>query len=263
MPSRGTISTSVSTNSATARADRPVPRMRRAPSVSARRVLAIGPAVDSLRDVGRSGLSTSAQPARSSRDPARATAHRRRARASNRAPRATGRRRSAVAASACSWLAGRREHRHQRQRDDQREQQRERDRQRLVPEQLAGDAGDEHHREEHRDGGQRRGGDGRATSRGAEPRGLDGGRRPCSCVAHDALEHDDRVVDQHADRERDAAQRHDVERQVERVHQHERAEHRDRDRDAGDQGGARIAQEQVQHQDREQAADQRGALAPR
>ena len=54
--------------------------------------------------------------------------------------------------------------------------------------------------------------------------------------------------------------RHDVERQVEGIHHHESAEHRDGNRDAGDQGRARIAQEGVQHQDREQTADQRGAL---
>ena len=48
------------------------------------------------------------------------------------------------------------QHRHQRQRDCERKQQRVGDGQRLIFEQLAGDAGDEHHREEHGHRGQRR-----------------------------------------------------------------------------------------------------------
>jgi hypothetical protein len=76
-------------------------------------------------------------------------------------------------------------------------------------------------------------------------------------VPHDVLQHDHRVVDQHAHRERDAAERHDVEREVEHVHQHESADYRDRDCKAGDEGRARVAQEEVEHEDREQAADQR------
>ncbi len=82
--------------------------------------------------------------------------------------------------------------------------------------------------------------------------------RPSSRWRDDVLQHHDRVVHQHADRERDAAERHDVERQVEHVHHEEGADHRHRDREAGDEGGAGVAQEQVQDQDCQQAADQRG-----
>ena len=153
-------------------------------------------------------------------------------------------------------LAGR-QHRHQRHRDDQREQQREADRQRLVAEQLAGDAGDEHHREEHGDRRERRGGDRRADLAGAERRRFDA-RAAFLAVPDDVLQDHDRIVDQHADRERDAAERHDVERQVEHVHHDEGADHRHRDREAGNEGRAGVAQEQVEDQDREQAADQRG-----
>ncbi len=41
----------------------------------------------------------------------------------------------------------------------------------------------------------------------------------------DILEYDDRVIDQHADGQRDATERHDVEGNVVRVHQQERADH--------------------------------------
>ena len=150
----------------------------------------------------------------------------------------------------------RRQHRHQRHRDHQRKQQREAHGERLVAEQLARDAGDEHHREEHGDGGERRCSDRGAHLAGAAGRGLDS-RAAFLAMAHDVLEHHHRIVDQHADSKRDAAERHDVERQVEKVHEHEGADDRNRYREAGDDGRAGVAQEQVQDQDREQAADQR------
>jgi hypothetical protein len=151
------------------------------------------------------------------------------------------------------------EHRHQRECDDQREHQRERDGQRLVLEQLARDAGDEHHGKEDGNRGQGRGGHRRGDFGRAAARCLPS-IEPMLLVAHDALEDHHCVVHQHANGQRDAAQRHDVERQIEGIHQHERAEHRHGDGDAGDERGARVTQESVEHQDRQQAADQRGGL---
>jgi hypothetical protein len=79
----------------------------------------------------------------------------------------------------------------------------------------------EHDRREHRDGRQRRGVIAPSDlARAAH-------RRRAQAVAlvaaaRDRLEHDDRVVDQHADAEREAAERHDVERDAPEVHRRER-----------------------------------------
>ncbi|MBV6417258.1 MAG: hypothetical protein CMLOHMNK_01904 [Steroidobacteraceae bacterium] len=149
-----------------------------------------------------------------------------------------------------------RHHRHEGQAHEQRQDLREGHGQRLVAKQLAGDAADEHHREEHRDGRQRRSRDRHRDLRRPFARGPGGGHAHLA-LAGDGLEDHHRVVDQHADRERDAAERHDVERQVEAVHQHENADHRDRDHDARDQRRARVAQEEVQHDHREESAPDR------
>ena len=53
-------------------------------------------------------------------------------------------------------------------------------------------------------------------------------------VAHDVLAHHDRVVDQDADGEREAEQRHRVQREAEGEHGDERGQHRDRQGEAGD-----------------------------
>ena len=51
-------------------------------------------------------------------------------------------------------------------------------------------------------------------------------------VAHDVLEHDDRVVHDEADRQRQRHQRQVVEAVAEQVHDGERADDRDRQREA-------------------------------
>ena len=63
-------------------------------------------------------------------------------------------------------------------------------------------------------------------------------------VPHDVLAHHDRVVDQDADGERQAEQRHRVQREAERPHGDERREHRHRQRQAGDDRRAPRVQEQ-------------------
>ena len=55
---------------------------------------------------------------------------------------------------------------------------------------------------------------------------------PMPEVAHDVLAHDDRVVDQQADAQRQRHQRQEVEREAERVQRDERRDDRDRQREA-------------------------------
>ena len=74
------------------------------------------------------------------------------------------------------------------------------------------------------------------------------------------LEHDDRGVDDHADAERQPAERHRVQREAAEVEQRERADDRDRNRRADDERRAEVAQEREDDQDDEDAADR--ARAP-
>ena len=62
-------------------------------------------------------------------------------------------------------------------------------------------------------------------------------------MSHHIFRHHDRRIDQHADRDRDAAQRHDVRRDAELPHQDERDENRDRQRQSDDQDDAEVKQE--------------------
>ena len=70
-------------------------------------------------------------------------------------------------------------------------------------------------------------------------------------VPHDVLEHHDRVVDDEADRERQRHQRQVVEAVAEQVHHREGRDDRDRQREARDDGGRQVPQEQEDHQDDE------------
>ncbi len=151
------------------------------------------------------------------------------------------------------------EHRDQRHRDNERDQHRERDRQRLVAEQLSGNALHEHEREEHRDRRQRRCRHGHADFGRAAYRGFDD-RRALFAQARDVLEHDDRIVDDHAGREREAAERHHVEREMQLTHEEERRDQRHRQRERDDERAPRVAEEEEDDQDREHAAEQRVEL---
>ncbi len=75
-------------------------------------------------------------------------------------------------------------------------------------------------------------------------------------MLEDRLQNDDRVVDQHADTEGEAAERHDVERSTRAVHQEERGDDRDRNRDSDDQRAARVLEEEEEHQDGDAATEQ-------
>ena len=75
-------------------------------------------------------------------------------------------------------------------------------------------------------------------------------------VPEDVLEHDDGVVYQQSRPECEAAERHDVEADVGEVAQYEGRHDRDRNRDADEDGVARIAQEEEQNSESENTADQ-------
>ena len=77
------------------------------------------------------------------------------------------------------------------------------------------------------------------------------GRHALLDVAHDVLQHDDGVVDDEADGERQAEQRDVVDREAERVHRAEGRDERDRHGDARDEGRRQAAEEEEDHQDHE------------
>ena len=68
-------------------------------------------------------------------------------------------------------------------------------------------------------------------------------------VAHDVLDHHDRVVDHEAGADGQRHQRQVVEREAAEPHHAEGRDQRQRQRDAGDDGGADGAQEDEHHQD--------------
>jgi len=74
-------------------------------------------------------------------------------------------------------------------------------------------------------------------------------------LAHDILEYNDRVIDEHANGERDTAERHDVERNIVQIHQQERANDRNGNCDSCNRCGPGITQESVQHDDGDDTAE--------
>ncbi len=106
-----------------------------------------------------------------------------------------------------------REHRVERERDEQAHQHRGRHGEAEGPEPLAGDAGDEGHRYEHRDDGEGGGRHGEADLGGAFERSRHAVGAALH-VAHDVLAHHDGIVDQHADRQREPQEAHEVEREA-------------------------------------------------
>ena len=148
--------------------------------------------------------------------------------------------------------------RHERQRDRERGEQREADRERLILDELAGQALDEDERQEHRDGRERRGDHGtRHQTRAGAGRG--DGVVPLLLAPENTLEHDDAAIDHHSHGEGKTAQRHEVQREAEAVHEDRRDEDRHRNGERDDEGRAQIAQEREQHQNREQTTDESGA----
>ena len=141
------------------------------------------------------------------------------------------------------------EHRRQGERDEEREQARKDDGQAELAEVLPRHALHEGNR--HEDGSvAERDGDGRHADLRASLLGRLIGRLPHLQVAHDVLEHDNRVVDEDADAERHAHQGHHVECEAREVHDEERRYERRRDRDHDGRRRAPAAQEQEEHKAR-------------
>ena len=85
-------------------------------------------------------------------------------------------------------------------------------------------------------------------------------RLPHLHVAHDVLEHHDGVVHHEADRERERHQRQVVEAVAEQVHHREGADERHRQREARDDGGREVPQEEEDHQHDEHEREQQREL---
>ena len=86
------------------------------------------------------------------------------------------------------------------------------------------------------------------------------GGSPCLDVAHDVLDHDDRVVDDEADGDGEAHQRQIVEAVAQHVHHAEGADQRQRHGDAGNDGRPQVAQEQEDHHHHQADGEQQGEL---
>ena len=166
------------------------------------------------------------------------------------------------ASRSCAAQQVLRQRRHQRARQEVRREHREHDRLGQRHEQVPGDAGEEEHRHEHDADRERR--DERRHRdllRAVEDRLLE--RLALLEVAVDVLDRDGGVVDQDADRERQPAERHDVDRLAERAEHDDRGEDRQRDRDRDDQRAAPAAEEQQDHQRGQAGGDERLADARR
>jgi hypothetical protein len=79
-------------------------------------------------------------------------------------------------------------------------------------------------------------------------------------MARDVLPHDDRVVHEASHRQREAAQREDVERLAREVQQQQRGGDRERDADADDDQAPEASQEHQDHEERQRRPDERFAL---
>ena len=150
--------------------------------------------------------------------------------------------------------AQRGQHWNQCQRNNKGKNQRKSDGQCLVAKQLSRYAANEDHREKDRNSGKCCGGDGAGDLSSSVSGGLQGAFTLFS-LPKDVFEHDDGVVDQHAYGQSDAAERHDVERYIVRVHQQKSADDRNRNRDRDDRGRARVSKESVQYDNCENAAE--------
>ena len=153
----------------------------------------------------------------------------------------------------------RRQHRVEGEGHEQRDQHGGRDHDAELEEEAADDAAHEGDGQEHRHDAEGGGEHGEADLVGAVDRGL-AVRLAEADMAHDVLAHHDRVVDQDADGEAERHQGQHVQGEAEGGHHHEGAEHRDRQREARDDGAAPGMQEQEDDGDGEQAALDHGLL---
>ena len=139
------------------------------------------------------------------------------------------------------------------QRDDKRCGQRIGNRQAHIRKQLLGDALREHDRQEYTHSRQRRGENRtahlRCTLHGSLCR-----RNAEIAQAIDIFNDDNGVIHKHADAERQAGQRDNVQRHVAEVHEHNRKQHAERNAERDDNRRANVAQKDNQHEHGEQTA---------
>ena len=138
-------------------------------------------------------------------------------------------------------------------RDEQAHQHRHDDGEAERLEILAGDAGHQRDREEHRDDRHGRRQHREADFVGGVERRLIG-RLAHAHVADDVLDLDDRVVDQHAGDQAHGHRRHEVERDPEHAHEPEGGDRRQRDGQRGDQRRADVAEEEEDDENRQDRA---------
>ena len=82
-------------------------------------------------------------------------------------------------------------------------------------------------------------------------------------IAHDVLEHDDGVVNDDADGEREREERHVVQCEVHRLQHREGGDDRGRNRDCGNRHRAQVSNEKEDHEAGQKAADQQVLLERR
>ncbi len=149
-----------------------------------------------------------------------------------------------------------RQHRSQRHRGKQRDADRSRHRQRELLVEQSGRSRQKRDRDEHRHQDQRRGDDGAADLLHRAFGRLKRIGLVVDDMAHDILQHDDRVVDHQSRRERQAEERQRVDRKVHQLHRRKRTDQRNRDRDRRDQRAVPVLQEDEDDQDDQQNRDQ-------
>ena len=143
------------------------------------------------------------------------------------------------------------QHRRQRQRNEPRHQDGEADDDRELVEDAPDDAAHEEHRDEHRDQRDRHRYDREGDLARALERGLHRGETRLT-VTDDVLQHDDRVVDHEADRERERHQRNVVEAVPRDVHRRKGPDDGNREGERGNDRRRESADEQKDdehHQD--------------
>ena len=115
----------------------------------------------------------------------------------------------------------------------------------------------EDHGQEYGNGGQGRGGDGQSDLLGRVS-----GRRLLLLallpVPEDVLQHDDGVVHEHADAQREAAEGDHVQRKAAEIHEAEGGQHRNGDGDGHHQNAAEVAQEHQEDEDGEERTKEGG-----
>jgi hypothetical protein len=141
-------------------------------------------------------------------------------------------------------------HRREGQRDDRRDEDRDAERDRELAEEAADHVPHEEERDQHRDQRDREREDREADLRRAYERRL-ARRAPLLDVAGDVLDHHDRVVDDETGRDRERHQRQVVQAEAEEVHDAERPDEREWDRDRGNDRAGDAPQEQEDHEDDE------------